>query len=188
MLGMRRVLPMAPRLFSRSVGEMGSLETLGQRESLLRRATLTEPAAEMAGRVPSEIDSYSQTGFVVNGITMRGAVLLMPELRIMFSIPRVEELTPRSLEVLRLCNVTPPLLIIGCGRQVVRPPAAVRAWADQHGITIEAMSSKHACSTFNFMVQEHRSVAALLMPNELVREGASLYGAPAPQGAGVVTE
>ena len=160
----QNVLPQVPRIFRRSVGELSGLDALATHSSGFRKATSETPTAELAGNVATEVDSYTTSGFVVNGISMAGAVLLMPRLRLLFSLTRVEDLTPRSLEVLRLCDVMSPLLLVGCGRHLTRPPAAFRGWAADHGIQVEPMATPQACSTFNFMVQEHRPVVAVLFP------------------------
>ena len=74
------------------------------------------------------------------------------------------ELTPRSLEVLRLLKPPVELLVVGTGRRLKPLPAAVEEWLGELAIAPEAVPTQHACSTFNFMVGEDRQVAAVLFP------------------------
>ena len=160
-----------PRIFQRGIGEQSGLGALAEKTGGRRKragkisgAGYGDPLADSQSMGTTVVDSYTRSGFVVNGVVLPGAVLLLPTHSLLFSVPEVSELTPRSLEVLRLLDARTDLLIIGCGRQLVRPPLAVREWTAQHGIAAEPLSTQHACSTFNFMVQEQRSVAAVLFP------------------------
>jgi NADH dehydrogenase [ubiquinone] 1 alpha subcomplex assembly factor 3 len=65
---------------------------------------------------------------------------------------------------LLLLKAPPELLIIGCGTQISRLPAELTNWAARHGMVPEVLATRIACSTFNFMVQEERPVAAVLFP------------------------
>ena len=153
------------RVFRRGIGELSGLGAIDAKTQRSRpSAGYGDPLADVASADDMQVDSYSHSGFVVNGVSLRGAVLLLPRLSLMFSVPTLDELTPRSLEVLRLLDLRTDLLVIGCGRSMRPPPAPVRAWLTEYGISSELASTPHACSTFNFMVQENRPVAAVLFP------------------------
>ena len=64
------------------------------------------------------IDSFSPTGFTVNGVSLKGSLLLLPHLRLFFNVPTLQQLTPRSLDLLRLVKPEVELLLIGSGEQV----------------------------------------------------------------------
>ena len=112
----------------------------------------------------TSVESYSSRGFVVNGVQLPGAVLLLPDQSFLFSAAAVGELTPASLTPLLLLEERPELLILGCGERIERPPPAVGAWAARHGLALEVLNTRTASSTLNFMVQEQRPVAAVLFP------------------------
>lgn len=152
------------RLFIRSMSDISGFEALAVRSTTPIVAKKEKPIGSIFGGTRTEVGGYTMSGFVINGVRMDGAVLLMPKLRLFFSIQHVNELTARSLEVLRLCDVQKPLLLVGSGRELIRPAAPVREWAEQNDIAIESMPTPKACSTFNFMVQEYRTVAAILFP------------------------
>ena len=118
----------------------------------------------VAGVGQTVVDSYASWGFVVNGVALQGAVLLLPNTSLLFEPATLDQLTPASLAPLALLDKPMRMLVIGCGRQSRRAPRAVRAWCAEHDVAIEALSTQHACSTFNFMVAEDRPVAAVLFP------------------------
>ena len=153
------------RVFRRSVGEVGGLEALAESGGARRKPTgWGDPLAESQSPGRTIVDSYTTGGFIINGVTLQGTVLLLPTHSMLFRVPHLNDLTPRSLEVLRLLEERTEMLVIGCGRQLSRPPLSVREWTAEHRIATEISSTPHACSTFNFMVQEQRQVAAVLFP------------------------
>ena len=91
-------------------------------------------------------------------------VLLLPQVSLLFHVNRLEELTPDSLEVLRLLDPPIEVLIVGTGRTVQPLPPATEEWLAAHCIAPEISPTRHACSTFNFMGAEGRQVAAVLFP------------------------
>jgi len=103
----------------------------------------------------TSVESYSSRGFVVNGVQLPGAVLLLPDQSFLFSAAAVGELTPASLTPLLLLEERPELLILGCGERIE---------AARHGLALEVLNTRTASSTLNFMVQEQRPVAAVLFP------------------------
>jgi len=122
-----------------------------------------DPLADSADVMTTTVDGYSAGGFVVNGISLRGAVLLTPRLSLLFEPPSLESLSVESLSFLSLLKPI-ELLIIGGGRHVGLMPEAPRRWLSTRGVCVELLNSRTACSTFNFMLQERRSVAAILFP------------------------
>ena len=122
-----------------------------------------DPLADTDGGV-TMIDAFSQTGFVVNGVNLKGSLLLLPHLSLLFDVPTLQHLTPQSLELFRLIDPPVELLLIGSGERVERIPPDAQRWLEQQAIAPEVFTSRTACSTFNFMVQERRAVAALMFP------------------------
>ena len=118
----------------------------------------------VAGTGETVVDSYASWGFVVNGVALHGAVLLLPRASLLFEPDRLSAVSPASLSLLTLLDAPTSLLVLGCGEQSRRAPRELREWCAQRDMAIEALSTQHACSTFNFMVAEERSVAALLFP------------------------
>ncbi len=57
----------------------------------------------------------------------------------------------------------PGLLLLGTGDRFLRPDPELRAAARAAGLALEAMDSRAAARTWNVLVSEGRSVAALLL-------------------------
>lgn len=156
----RHTIEAMPRVWTRCIGESTGLKALADRSSSVRRHDALGP-----GTVgDTQVESYASWGFTVNGVAIRGPVLLLPRACFLFKPQSLAELTPKSLLSLDLLETPLSMLILGCGRQSRRMPASVRAWLEERGASAEALATAHACSTFNFMVQEQRSVAAVLWP------------------------
>jgi uncharacterized protein len=56
------------------------------------------------------------------------------------------------------------VLLIGTGDSIAPIPAEIRTSLKQAGIGVEIMDTGAACRTFNVLLSEERSVAALLIP------------------------
>ena len=155
------------RNWPRFVGEPTGLRPNVNPSSSLRRH---DTLGLVAGVGETSVDSYASWGFVVNGVALEGAVLLLPKASLLFTPKRLADVTPASLSVLTLTDTPTRMLVLGCGRSSRRVPRAVREWCTQHDMAIEALATQHACSTFNFMVAEDRPVAAVLFPLEVDNE------------------
>lgn len=149
------------RMPVRSVGEPTGLRAPS---TVSRAMTRHDTLGLVAGVGDTVVDSYASWGFVVNGVAVEGAVLLLPKASLLFSPRRLSDVTPASLALLTLLDSPTRMLVLGCGRHSRRVPSELRAWCEGRGMAIEALATQHACSTFNFMVAEHRPVAAVLLP------------------------
>ncbi|VVD06097.1 unnamed protein product [Leptidea sinapis] len=111
------------------------------------------------------IDSYGAFGFRLNnGITVLGPMAIFPRTVLSWQIHRTVDITTESLAIFRVLEPKIDLLIIGLetnDRRVVDP--VFRA-TKQAGLNVELLVTEHACSTFNFLNAEGRSVAAALIP------------------------
>ena len=157
-----RTSPLLPMIATRFVGEPTGLQKGASSQNNLHRH---DTLGLVAGVGQTVVDSYASWGFVVNGVALHSAVLLLPNASFIFEPESLAEVTPASLSILQLLENPARMLVIGCGRRSQRVPSEVRAWSAKHGIAIEALSTQHAASTFNFMVAEDRPVAAIMFPN-----------------------
>ncbi len=71
------------------------------------------------------------------------------------------ELEPRHLE--NLLVLEPELVLLGTGRRLHFPPAAVTEPLLRRGIGVEVMDTAAACRTYNFLMADGRRVAAALL-------------------------
>ena len=141
----------------RSVGEQTGLSALAAKSSTLKRHDTLGLASDIV------VDSYSSLGFVVNGVSLVGRCSAA-NASLLFGASKLQDLTPASLSLLTLLDSPIDMLVLGCGRTSARVPSAVQMWCEERGIGIVALPTKHACSTFNFMVAENRNVAGILWP------------------------
>ena len=167
----------------RFVGEDTGLSAMTDKKA--RRAFRADPLLDgAASLVDQTVEGYSPEGFTINSIILPGTVLLLPQVSLLFHVSRLEQLTPDSLEVLRLLDPPIEMLIVGTGRTLLPLPQATEEWLAAHCIAPELLPTRHACSTFNFMGAEGRQVAAVLFPPVDPFADAALEAGPA---AGEIT-
>lgn len=56
------------------------------------------------------------------------------------------------------------VLLLGLGKDVAHPPAALREALEGIGIGVEPMSTPAACRTYNVLLSEGRRIAVALLP------------------------
>ena len=71
--------------------------------------------------------SYTSRGFVVDGVELRGSLLLLPTAALLWKPSRLGDVTAASLSALLLLKQRPDLLLLGCGMRGEQPPPALRA-------------------------------------------------------------
>ena len=144
----------------RWIGEQTGLSAIADRTDAVRR----HDALSGTASGETQVDAYARWGFTVNGVALVGSVLLLPKASFLFSPRNIGALTPESLRALELLDTPMSMVVVGCGRRSQRMPSQVREWFEARGTAVEAVATPHACSTFNFMIQEQRDVAAILFP------------------------
>jgi hypothetical protein len=64
---------------------------------------------EEAGEQRTSVDSYNKHGFMVNGVLIQGAVILLPETTLLWDVTKMEDINSDSLVALRLLRTKPGL-------------------------------------------------------------------------------
>ncbi|KAI8614116.1 NADH dehydrogenase 1 alpha subcomplex assembly factor 3 [Chytriomyces sp. MP71] len=72
--------------------------------------------------------------------------------------------TPDAFRLFELVHPTPEILVVGTGATMHLMPPHLRKYINGLGLQIEIMSTRHAASTYNLLIQEGRKVAAALLP------------------------
>jgi hypothetical protein len=67
-----------------------------------------------AGEQRTTVDSYNKHGFVVNGVLIQGAVMLLPVTTLLWNVAKMEDVTTESLVAFRLLRTKP-----GCWKYVL---------------------------------------------------------------------
>ncbi|XP_030029780.1 NADH dehydrogenase [ubiquinone] 1 alpha subcomplex assembly factor 3 [Manduca sexta] len=115
------------------------------------------------------IDSYATYGFKLNnGLTVLGPMAIFPRSVLSWQVRDSEEVTEESLRLFKILEPKIDLLVMGlesgsraAAERVYRAARAAR-------LNVEILPSEHACSTFNFLSAEGRSVAGALIPPQHV--------------------
>eukprot|EP00741_Cyanophora_paradoxa_P007644 tig00001164_g7393.t1 len=123
------------------------------------------------GNMATLIDGYSAQSFTVNGLDVFEPVLLFHKFFVLWNVRRAEDLSAAALALVPLVKPKPEFLIIGAGKSGVPMPAELRQFSKDWRISIEIMSTAHACSTFNVLNQEGRRVAAALLLEDTATKG-----------------
>jgi uncharacterized protein len=109
------------------------------------------------------VQGYHAGGFTAGGVRYQGSVIVFPDRTVPWAVATLDELTPESLEPVRLMAPGVDILLVGTGAKFrLLPPAlrqAVRGW----GPVVEAMATPAACRTYNVLLSEERRVAAALI-------------------------
>ncbi len=118
--------------------------------------------------IPEErkfLESYGETGFKVSGEWHQGAILLLPEKVIPWTLSKAaEELEIGDFDPLFELGEPPEILLIGLGATGFRLPKPLREGLRAKGPVADAMATGPACRTYNVLMAEERRVAAALIP------------------------
>lgn len=103
----------------------------------------------------------------MNGsIKTLGPIVLFPRCVFAWNIARIEDINEDSLCIFYMIQPKIDTLIIGTGDKPITPAIGrtILEVTRKHRINIEILSTETACTTFNFLNQQGRMVAAALVP------------------------
>jgi len=119
------------------------------------------------------IDSFSSSGFRLNdNSVLLGPSIVFPTTVLRWNVEDSDDITEESLALFTLLDPRPDIIIIGHGQASgVRNPVDVRVilCMKQKGITLEVLTTENAISTYNYLLEEGRVVAAALIPPAFIR-------------------
>lgn len=113
----------------------------------------------------------SQYGFRLNdNIKTLGPIVLFPRAVFPWHISCLEDINEDSLCIFYLTQPRVDTLIIGTGDQPITREIGrtILEVTRKHRINIEILSTETACTTFNFLNQQGRMVAAALVPPRFI--------------------
>ena len=120
---------------------------------------MTIPAAT----APHVIDAYGAGGFRVDGESVRGSVIVLPERVVPWSVSDIGDVTLESLQPVIEAAGEVEILLIGTGARFSLVAPALRQTLKEKGIAADAMDTGAACRTYNVLRAEGRRVAAALI-------------------------
>ncbi len=117
-------------------------------------------AERMEGQ--NAIARHGVEGVVVNGASYTASVIVPWRGEVApWDADGFEALTVRHFQ--RLADLAPELVILGTGKRLRFPPAALLKPLIARGIGVETMDTGAACRTYNVLLGEGRSVVAGLL-------------------------
>jgi uncharacterized protein len=112
---------------------------------------------------PALIDAYGNGGFRFDGLSHRGSLLCLPDGIWAWPVKDVSELTTASLEQVFARAEALDVFLIGAGRDPWPIPERLRARFRDLAISVDAMPTGAAVSTYNILLAENRRVGAALL-------------------------
>ncbi|CAG4967847.1 unnamed protein product [Colias eurytheme] len=111
------------------------------------------------------IDSYGTFGFRLNnGLTVLGPMAIFPRTVLSWQVHNADEITAESLAFFRLLVPKIDLVILGLDSKDRKTLNTVFRASREAKLNVEILPTEHACSTFNFLNAEGRSVGAAMIP------------------------
>ncbi len=109
------------------------------------------------------INSYGDGRFRIGGQVHEGSVLVFRGRTLAWTVAEGSRITLETLEAVTVEKPPPRILLVGCGRIHIPPPAGLAAALRELGIGLEWMDTGAACRTFNVLAEEDRPAAAALV-------------------------
>ena len=114
--------------------------------------------------VPPVITSYSTRGFTIQGNKVFGSIAILPQGFYAWKVDTWKDITIESLQLFTVVVPRIEIILIGTGDRIEFMPPIIRQYFRKHNIGMEVLDTRNACSTFNFLLEENRVVAAALIP------------------------
>lgn len=109
------------------------------------------------------IDAYGEMGFRFADMSHRGSLLCLPSGMRAWNVKQVEELSLELFQPVLDEADKIDVLFIGMGADFLHLKADIRQALKKSGISVEAVSTGNAISTYNILLGEKRAVAAALI-------------------------
>ncbi|GAB1609671.1 NADH dehydrogenase [ubiquinone] 1 alpha subcomplex assembly factor 3-like [Argonauta hians] len=129
------------------------------------------------------VEAYSPHGFKLNNnIRIFGPCVLFPRSILHWNVGGPEDINEDSLSLFCLLEPRPDILILGVGNDTSKVNKNLIRYLRSKKISVEILTTDHACSTFNFLNVESRFVAAGLIPPNFEADSAQGYAERIDQG------
>lgn len=118
------------------------------------------------------IQKYSNNGFTLNnGLKLKGPTAFFPRSFLSWRVSSIRDVNESSLALFLMLAPKPDLFLLGIGSSEEKVDRDVIRVLREQQINFEILPTEKAIATFNFLVSEHRWVAAgLIPPRNLVSE------------------
>ncbi|XP_071513972.1 NADH dehydrogenase [ubiquinone] 1 alpha subcomplex assembly factor 3 isoform X2 [Panulirus ornatus] len=111
------------------------------------------------------VDAFSQIGFRLNnGMNLIGPIAVFPKTVLSWHVTCSQDINEDSLSLFYLLEPKIDLLVVGVGDKGCQVNPRIIQFMKNKGINMEVLPTESACTTFNFLNQEHRCVAGAFIP------------------------
>lgn len=129
----------------------------------------------------SNIIAHDRYGFNVNGVHMRGSILVFRKFTLLWNVQNPVNIAPSNAAIVHMIEPRVDILVIGTGERQLEINPSLYGYFSRKGISVEARSTAHAIALFNLLNQEGRRVAAGLVSREPLSQAdtcAYVHGRP----------
>ena len=106
-------------------------------------STSTTPLAPLSDRMDglTSLVGWDAHGFNVNGVHMRGSVLVFDTFSLLWNVTRVLDVSPRTLAPVHMVNPRPHIVLLGTGETVQNVNPALFGYLSRKGISLEVLTT-----------------------------------------------
>ncbi len=124
---------------------------------------MSAPGSDKHLPQPAPIEAYGNGGFRFAGMSHRGSLLCLPDGIWAWPVAAVDDVTEQALAPVFARADAIDIFLLGCGRDLVPMPTALREKFRALGISADPMATGAAVRTWNILLAEGRRVAAGLI-------------------------
>lgn len=112
------------------------------------------------------IQSYGPQGFTLAGVQYEGAIYIHEGIPHSIDLKQADECSEEAIaSIIASLPHIPEILLLGTGKtHHFIAPSIRQSLKQKFSIALDSMDTGAACRTFNVLVAESRSVAAILLP------------------------
>lgn len=111
----------------------------------------------------TSFEGYSDDAFLMNEFMVHEPIIAFPDFFGLWKPRSVLEITPESLAWVLPVKSSVEILLIGTGNGTQQLPRETSQWLSDNKVAYEVMSTSSAFSTFCFLMEEDRQIAAALL-------------------------
>jgi uncharacterized protein len=89
----------------------------------------------------SHVQAHDRYGFKVNGIHMRGSVIVFDSFTLLWNVQRVAQIAPRNAAVVHMVRPKVELLLVGTGARMRNINPSLYGYFQRKGVAVEPMST-----------------------------------------------
>ena len=138
--------------------------TFADLEDIVPERTTISPLGVKSDLSASVIERVNVNGFFIQGKWYMGSVALLPRHVYNWKVNSFRDISSPTLALFVLLYPHLELIVLGTGTRIERLDSEVVRYLRDRGISVEVQDTRHAASTFNYLLDEGRSVAAALIP------------------------